>query len=190
MGNKCDRCGITCRVGKTVEFNAGNYQSTETLCINCCSVAIDDLYDSLVEKNALPYITLYDYEEVAHRFEIKIIRYGLKTVLQANEVSKCNNAGYSFKVKQGSENSDKTGVYKLLEEAINGLKKIKKQDVKEQEKIEGIAEVIEGKIEWADSSGDLEIPKFKIDNREYTLEEFGNMLMTYEGYNFRLEIKE
>jgi len=47
--------------------------------------------------------------------------------------------------------------------------------------------VVRGRIEWDDDTGG-EIPLLIIDGKPITWEQLGRMLMTYEGFNFKLEI--
>jgi hypothetical protein len=46
-----------------------------------------------------------------------------------------------------------------------------------------------GRIEW-DEEQDGRLPLVVVDGREYTWDEFGEMLMTFEGSPFRLEIRD
>jgi len=47
--------------------------------------------------------------------------------------------------------------------------------------------VVRGLIEW-DEARDDGVPLFIIDGREITWEEFGRMLMSFEGWQFKLNI--
>ena len=47
--------------------------------------------------------------------------------------------------------------------------------------------VVRGRIEWDDDTGG-EIPLLIIDGNPITWKQLGRMLMTYEGFNFKLEI--
>ena len=49
--------------------------------------------------------------------------------------------------------------------------------------------VVRGVIEWDDSQ-DGSVPLLSIDGREITWQEFGCMLMTFEGWQFKLEIRD
>lgn len=47
----------------------------------------------------------------------------------------------------------------------------------------------DGKIDY-DRNTEEEVPLIVVDGKEYTWKEFGEMLMTYEGFKFKLEIYE
>ena len=49
--------------------------------------------------------------------------------------------------------------------------------------------LVRGRIDW-DESEDGHLPLLVIDGREVTWEQFGQMLMSYEGWQFKLEIKD
>lgn len=46
-----------------------------------------------------------------------------------------------------------------------------------------------GRIEWDDDRNGL-VPLMVVDGREISWEEFGKMLMSFEGWQFKLEIVE
>jgi len=50
-------------------------------------------------------------------------------------------------------------------------------------------QIVRGRIEW-DDAGDGRVPLLVIDGREITWEEFGCMLMSFEGRQFKLEIRD
>ena len=49
--------------------------------------------------------------------------------------------------------------------------------------------IVRGRIEWDDAK-DGRVPLLNIDGREITWEEFGRMLMSFEGGQFKLEIRD
>jgi hypothetical protein len=50
-------------------------------------------------------------------------------------------------------------------------------------------QVVRGLIDW-DVASDGRVPLLIIDGREITWEEFGRMLMSFEGWQFKLEIRD
>jgi hypothetical protein len=48
---------------------------------------------------------------------------------------------------------------------------------------------VQGRIGW-DAAQDGRIPLLVVDGREITWEEFGRMMLTREGWQFRLEIRD
>lgn len=49
--------------------------------------------------------------------------------------------------------------------------------------------LVRGTIEW-DKARDGSVPLLIIDGREITWDELGRMLMTYEGWQFKLDIRD
>ena len=50
-------------------------------------------------------------------------------------------------------------------------------------------QTVRGRIDW-DPSGDGRTPLLVIDGREVSWDEFGRMLMSFEGWQFRLAIRD
>jgi len=50
-------------------------------------------------------------------------------------------------------------------------------------------QVVRGMIQW-DDARDGRVPLLIVDGREITWEEFGRMLMSFEGWQFKLEIRD
>ena len=50
-------------------------------------------------------------------------------------------------------------------------------------------QVVRGRIEW-DAAENGRVPILVIDGREFTWDEFGHMVMTFEGWQFKLEIRD
>jgi len=50
-------------------------------------------------------------------------------------------------------------------------------------------QTVRGRIEW-DASGNSRVPLLVIDGRDVSWNEFGRMLMSFEGWQFRLTIRD
>ena len=50
-------------------------------------------------------------------------------------------------------------------------------------------QVVQGRIEWDDAQ-DGRLPLLIIDGRDVSWDEFGRMLMTFEGWQFKLNISD
>jgi hypothetical protein len=48
---------------------------------------------------------------------------------------------------------------------------------------------VRGRIDW-DERAEGRVPLLVIDGREITWQEFGHMLMTFEGFQFKLQISD
>ena len=49
--------------------------------------------------------------------------------------------------------------------------------------------VVRARIEW-DEAEDGRVPLIVVDGKEIAWDEFGRMLMTFEGWQFKLEIRD
>jgi len=92
-----------------------------------------------------------------------------------------NKIGYSFEVHQDFEEDSNDALERLYKKIKKGLSKkfIRKEIIQGQELVSIKGNVVEGRIEGDDRYD--RTPKFK---------EFGRILMSCEGWNFRLEIIE
>lgn len=50
-------------------------------------------------------------------------------------------------------------------------------------------DTVRGRIEW-DESEDGRVPLLVVDGQEISWEDFGQMLMTFEGWQFKLQIRD
>jgi hypothetical protein len=134
---------------------------------------------------------IFNVEREEHRFEIRKMIQVTAVFWGAIEFLDNDEIGYSFKVYQAFEDDSEEAVSRLKEKIKEGLSKkfIKKTVFAGRESLSFSEDTAEGKIEW-DDNYDGRIPKFKIDGKEYSAEQIGKILMSYEGWNFELKIKE
>jgi hypothetical protein len=76
---------------------------------------------------------------------------------------------------------------RLIEKIRRGLSR--RHLRKEKYGIQIADRIVCGKIAWDDAQ-DGSVPLLHIDGREITWEEFGRMLMSFEGWQFKLEIRD
>jgi hypothetical protein len=165
-------------------------EPSQSLCRDCYNefaanmLGIEDYKD--FEKEA----TFIDCDGIEHRFQIGKMINPTGICWEAVEFIGENKIGYSFEVHQDFEEDSNDALERLYKKIKKGLSKkfIRKEVVQGQELISIKENVVEGRIEWDDRYDRM--PKFIIDGLEYSLEEFGRILMSCEGWNFRLEIIE
>ena len=185
----CDRCGALVPLHDLTPFTTES-GATElcTLCFNA-DVAqrsgIDDF-----DNHPLDPIYITAADGVIHQFHLRTRLLGAIVTLEAYELKDDEPSGYQFQLV-GEPDEDRfvqlgrlverirrTLATKYLEEGQGGLQ-IKDMEVK-------------GTIE-ADMSDESDLwgsrmPMLVIDGRDVSWEEFGQMLMTFEGFQFKLEI--
>jgi hypothetical protein len=106
--------------------------------------------------------------------------------ISAFEVRRGERAGYEFQAIDGPENDQLVLLGRLIEKIRRALAVKYLEDTPEGRRIAEF--VVQGAVEWDEYNDG--VPLMIIDGREITWDEFGRMLMTYEGWQFRLEIRD
>ena len=185
----CERCGTLVPRHDLTHFTTETGASELcTLCFNA-DVAqrsgIDDF-----DNHPLDPVLITAADGVIHEFHLRTRLLGAIVTLEAYELKDNEPSGYQFQLV-GEPDEDRfvqlgrlverirrTLATKYLEEGQGGLQ-IRDMEVK-------------GTIE-ADMSDESDLwgsrmPMLVIDGRDVSWEEFGQMLMTFEGFQFKLEI--
>ena len=184
---RCKSCGRT-----VPDYDVINYGSVETgyreLCTKCFNteVAESDGLDGFEHAELAP-VELTDCDGEAHLFHFRTRLFGPGVALDAFEVREGAPAGYQFQVIGEPEDDPLVLLARLIERIRRALsiKHVKVGSLGLQ-----IAEqVVRGRIEW-DEAQDGRVPLVTVDGREITWDEFGRMLMSFEGWQFKLEIRD
>jgi hypothetical protein len=184
----CANCGQF-----TPDYDIVNYGSIEDgyrqLCNQCLNaeVAKSDGLDKFQHVRFDP-VELADCTGEAHLFHFRTRLFGPGVALDAFELRGGHPAGYQFQII-GDPQEDLLVLLGRLIEKIRRALSIK--HVKDGELGLQIADplVVQGRIGW-DAAQDCSLPLLVVDGREITWEEFGRMMLTCEGWQFRLEIRD
>ena len=140
------------------------------------------------EHVAFERVRLADCTGENHEFHFRTHLFGTGVALDAFELRDGHPAGYQFQIIGEPQEDLLVLLGRLIEKMRRGLsvKHVSKGEYGLQ-----IADhrVVRGVIEWDDSQ-DGSVPLLSIDGREITWQEFGCMLMTFEGWQFKLEIRD
>jgi hypothetical protein len=123
-----------------------------------------------------------------HVFHFRTRLFGPGIALDAFELRDGHPAGYRFQVigEPGDE------LLALLARLIDKIRHaLSLQHIVDGEFGPRIADhrMVRGMIEWDEARGG-HVPLVNIDGREISWDEFGRMLMSYEGWQFKLEIRD
>ncbi len=184
----CDGCGQ-----QTPSYDIVHYGSTErgyrTLCSRCFNAEVAKLSGlEKFEQIQFEPVTLTDTTGKTHEFHFRARLYGTVVVLEAFELLQEYPSGYQFRVTGDPEEDTFALLGRLIEKMRRALSI---WYVKEGEFGLQIAnlETVRGLIQWDDAGVGL-APILVVDGREITWEEFGRMLMAFEGSQFKLEIRD
>jgi len=131
-------------------------------------------------------ITLTDYRGEPHEFHLRVHLFGNGVSIHAFELKDGAPAGYEFKVVGEPEADQLALLGRLVEKIRRGLQL---QHLERDERGGlGIAEFVARGHITCDPEADDRLPVLVIDGQEIDWEQFGRMLMTFEGWQFRLQI--
>ncbi len=123
-----------------------------------------------------------------HEFHLRTHLFGPGVSLDAFELRDGSPGGYQFQIIGDPEDDLLVLLGRLIEKIRRALsvKHIVAGALGQQ-----IADhrVVRGLIRWDDAHKGR-IPRLVIDGREITWEDFGRMVMTYEGWQFKLQLHD
>ena len=157
------------------------------LCLECYNLEMAAIVDIHFEHPTFPTVSLTDVDGAEHRFDFAVQLFGHLVSIEAYELDV--EHGYRFEIGGNPEEVQKL-FNKLLGRMRRGLSR-KHIEVDKFEGMPGMLDDMEarGWIEWDDES-DGELPLLVIDGKPVTWHQFGRILSSYEGWQFKLEIKE
>ncbi len=182
----CDKChsGVP-------EFEITHFGSLETgyrdLCSRCYNEEIARRSGLTFTHIAFLPMELPDANRATHRFHFVLRLLGTRLSLEAVEVKAGEREGYEFQV-HGAANADPFDLMTRLLEQM-------RHDLATTYLVEGdlglaiSGTTVRGQLTCDPESADY-MPLLVIDGREVSWEQFGRMLMTFEGWRIHLEIQD
>ncbi len=185
---RCARCGQV-----TPSYEIVNYGSMEhgyrEICLQCLNTEMAEAMDLVgFEHVKFEPVGLTDCAGEVHEFHFRTNLFGPGVAIDAFELRDGLPSGYQFQII-GNPEDDMLGLLgQLVQKIRRGLST--KHIVDSQHGLQ-IADhrVVRGKIEWDDAQ-DGRMPLLIIDGREVAWDELGRMLMTYEGWQFKLTVAD
>ena len=184
---KCTDCGDEVSTYDGVYISHEN--TSDFLCSKCYNRSISKSMGLNFNHLSFHPIAMADIDGADHTFHFQTRLFGDMVSIQALEIKKGVPRGYEFSV-DGDAEEDLFDLFAKLVDRIRrelGRKHIEPNDLTRYS-ITNEA-MVRGRITWDDDTGG-EVPCLVIDGKELTWHEFGRMLMTYEGFHFKLEIFE
>jgi hypothetical protein len=194
MGDEAKRSGnmVCCEAcGTTVPgYDVVNYGSMEQgyreLCTRCFNGEVASALSlDRFENVRLHPVVMTDCAGERHEFHFQWRLLGSMGVLDAFELTAGEPGGYQFQII-GEPDDDPLALLGRLIERMRRSLSVK--HLVRSEHGRQIADLtVCGRIDW-DGSQDGRIPMLVIDGQELSWRELGRMLMTFEGWQFRLTI--
>lgn len=183
----CSECGTEVSSYDGVYLSTGD--TSRFLCSKCYNESISEAIGLNFDHLSFHPIMLTDRDGVDHTFHFQTRLFGDKVNIQALEIKDHEPKGYEFS-EHGDVEDDLFGLFtKLVDRLRRELerKHIEPSDLSRYRITN--QDIVRGHITWDDET-DGEVPCLIIDGKELSWHEFGRMLMTYEGFHFKLQIFE
>jgi hypothetical protein len=182
---RCETCGTAIPGYDTVHYGSieGGYRTLCTLCFNAEVASAQGLEG--FENVRLSQVVMNDCAGEAHEFHFRTRLFGPMLALDAFELKRGEPGGYEFRIV-GDPESDILSLLGRLVERMRRRLSVKHLEQSEHG-LQIVGETVRAHISWDDTQ-DERTPLLVIDGREVSWEEFGHMLMTFEGWQFRMEI--
>jgi hypothetical protein len=174
-------------------YNSVHIGSAESgyrhLCSRCYNAEVAALGEYDFEHVQFEPIELADADGVKHRFDFRLRLLGDERVsLEAFEILEGAREGYQFQVLDEAG----TDPFAVLARLVERMRRALAQRHLEMEERFGLFIkdfLVRGRID-CDLEADDRLPLLVIDGKEIPWEQFGRMLMSFEGWQFKLEIRD
>jgi hypothetical protein len=132
-------------------------------------------------------VRIEDRSGKSHEFHFRTRLFGPGVAIDALEIRGGQPAGYQFQIIGDPEED----LLALLGRLIDKMRRaLSIKHVEDGEYGLQIADrEVRARIEW-DEAEDGRVPLVVVDGREITWDQFGRMLMSFEGWQFKLEIRD
>lgn len=152
-------------------------------CFNAEVAALSGLHD--FENFRFEPIGLVDCAGEKHEFHFRTHLLGRIVVLDAFELHDGCPSGYQCQIV-GDPEDDLLALLARLVQKLGRMLSVKHL-TNEDPTPQIAAQTVRGRIDWDDSAAE-HTPLVVIDGREISWDDFGRMLMAFEGWQFKLEI--
>ena len=183
---RCEGCSQI-----TPSYDIVNYGSMEhgyrRLCSQCFNTEVARAAGlEAFEHAKFEPVGLADCTGEVHEFHFRTHLFGTGVALDAFELREGRPAGYQFQILGNPQDDLLVLIGRLIQKMCRALST---KHLVDHERGLQIAEhrVVRGTIEW-DDAHDGRVPLLIIDGREITWDEFGRMLMSFEGWQFKLNV--
>ena len=183
----CEACGTAVPSYDVVSYGSLE-QGYRELCNRCFNAEVGSALGlENFENVLLRPVVMTDCAGDKHEFHFRMGLLGSMTTLDAFELTEGVPGGYQFQIIGAPEDEPLSLLGRLIERMRRSLavKYLVSSDLGAQ-----IADFAAcGHIEW-DPSDDGRTPLLVIDGRNVSWDDFGRMLMSFEGWQFRLTISD
>lgn len=184
----CARCGQV-----TPSYEIVNYGSMEhgyrQICLKCLNMEMAEAMGLAGFEHAkFEPVGLTDCAGDVHEFHFRTNLFGPGVAIDAFELRDGLPSGYQFQIIGNPEGDLLMLLGQLIQKMRRGLSVKHLVDGRYGLQIADHG-MVGGKIEW-DDAHDGRVPLLIVDGREVTWDEMGRMLMSFEGWQFKLALAD
>jgi len=184
---RCNSCGTDVPIYDGISLSHDD--TTRFLCSRCYNESVSETMGLEFDHLSFHPITLTDRSGEDHTFHFQTRLFEDNILIQTLEIQDGKPKGYEFSI-DGDADGDLFGLFRKLVERLRRELERKHIDPSDLTRFRITDEdIVRGHIAWDDETGG-EVPCLIIDGKELSWHELGRMLMTYEGFHFKLEIFE
>lgn len=182
---QCEGCGELIPAYDIVNYGSID-RGYRKLCSACFNTEVAKLGD-LAEFEHIQFepVVMTDISGNVHEFHFRTRLMGTHAAIQAFELLDEHPSGYRFQIIGDPEDDLMALLGKLIEKMRRAL--LIKHITDGELGLQIDKQIVRGIVDW-DDANDGHVPLLIIDGRKITWEELGRMLMSFEGWQFKLEM--
>jgi hypothetical protein len=183
----CEACGTAVPSYDLVSYGSID-RGYRTLCTSCFNTEVASALGlERFEHVQLQPIVMTDCAGEQHEFHFQIRLLEDVLALEAFELKAGVPDGYQFEILGEPDDDPLPLLGNLIERMLRSLSV--RYLVRDEDGAHIAKQTVCGRIEW-DASGEGRVPLLVIDGQDVSWEEFGRMLMSFEGWQFRVAIRD
>ncbi|MCB4862957.1 hypothetical protein K7W03_25575 [Sphingobium sp. PNB] len=171
---------------RVASYDLIHFGSMETgyrdLCSRCFNAEVARTGQIELEQVGFQPIDMSDAAGVKRRFHFLLLHLGDRVTLEAFEVQDSERRGYEFQILDDAQ----ADLFELMARLVERMRRaLSLRHLVDDGQRCSIADMtVRGRI-GCDLESDDRVPMLVIDGREVSWEQFGQMLMTFEGWQFK-----
>jgi hypothetical protein len=182
---RCEACGTAVPAYDVVSYGSIE-DGYRQLCSQCFNAEVASTHGlEHFENFRFDQVVMTDCAGEAHEFHFQTRLLGSMVAVDVFELKRGEPAGYRFQIVGDPDDAVLSLLGRLVERMRRRL--AVKHLVQSEHGLQIADQTIRAQIE-GDGTRDERTPLLVIDGRDVSWEEFGRMLMTFEGWQFRMEI--
>ena len=186
--DQCEDCGDHAPDFDIIHLTLSEREQRK-VCTRCFNTRVAARAGVQFDHPPFESMVLTDIAGTPHQFHFRTRVGGGHVAVEAFKIEDGSPGGYEFQVLGELEEDPLLIFQRLFERMRRALARrhIEQSELGPQIAKSGEEWVVRGRIEW-DPDEDGRVPRLVVDGRSYPWDEVGRMLMTFEGFQVKLEV--